>query len=75
LHGGSGHAGIVFADAAHHGAQMQGFHNHSHTLRLKQVAEEIGDLTRQALLHLKAAAKHLHNMNPAIPPICLLLND
>ncbi len=59
MHGRGGHAGVVFFDAAHHGAQVHGFDDDGNALWVEQVAQEVGYLARHALLDLQAAGVHV----------------
>src|SRR5579862_4997104 len=58
-HGRGDRRGVLLLDAAHHHAEVAGFDDNSHALRGDDVLDGVGDLTREALLHLEAASEDL----------------
>src|SRR5262249_982080 len=51
--------GVLLLDAPHEHAEMRGLDDHADALREERIVERLGDLSRQPLLDLEAAAEHL----------------
>src|SRR5271165_4244022 len=51
---------MLLFDAAHHHAEVARFNDYAHAQRLNRLLNRLGDLHRQALLHLKPASEYFH---------------
>ena len=59
-HGARHGEGVLLLDAAHRHAEVGGLHDDRHAERRDLLADRVGDLVRQPLLDLQAAAEHVH---------------
>ena len=59
-HGRGDHLGVGLLDAAHHRAHVYALGHHRYAARLERRVDEIGDLHRQALLHLWRTGVPVH---------------
>ena len=60
--------GVLFFDAPHHHAEVSGFDDHAHPIRVELRFQGFGDLHGEPLLDLQAARKDIHDARNLAEP-------